>query len=172
MTPVAAVPAVPAPAPHRDLDPNPPRKAGAGTHVLGVLVGVLVGPVGAAALLLGQSRILAVQTDGWDADVDVPGIALVVVSALVLAALVLAAGWTAAAPAAGGVLTTGLGTWALVVPSSFGAVVSIGGDWRTTVEQAVVAATSGTLLVVGLGLLAAAVAASAARRAGVRRGRA
>ena len=112
------------------------------------------------------------QVDGWDADVDVAGIALVVVSVLVLGALVLAAGWTAAAPGAGGVLTTGLGVWALVVPSSFGSVVSIGGSWRTTVEQVVVAATSGTLLVVGLMLFAAGVAAAATRRSGVRLGRA
>ena len=161
----------PGPSRRTDLDPHPPTKAGGGTHVLGVLVGLVVGPVGAVALLLGQSRILAVQTDRWDADVDVFGIALVVVSALVLVALVLLAAWTAAAPVTGGVVTAGVGVWALVVPGSFSDVVNVdSGRWQTTVEQAVVAGTSGTLLAVGLLLLAAGIAAVVVRRAGVRLG--
>ncbi|MCL2091709.1 MAG: hypothetical protein FWH11_11030 [Micrococcales bacterium] len=175
----APVPATPlAPRAGLDLDPHPPTKAGWGTHVLGVLLGLAVGPVGAVGLLLGQSRLLAVQTDRWDlgsglvgSDVDIAGIALVLVSALVLGALVLAAIWTAAAPLTGGVVATAVGGWALVAPGSFGDVVGFGsGTLRTTVSQTIAAGTSGTLLTVGLLLLAAGIAAAAARRAGVRLG--
>lgn len=161
---------VPAPRADLDLDPHPPTRAGWGSRVLGALLGLVVGPVGAVALLLGQSQVLAVQADDWDADVDVSGIALVIVSALVLAGLVLLAAWTAAAPITGGVVTTAFGGWALIAPGVFSDSVSISGSWQATAEQTVVAGTSGTLLAVGLLLLAAGIAAVAARRAGVRLG--
>ncbi len=153
-----------------DLDPHPPTRPGWGARVLGCLVGLVVGPAGATALLLGQSRVLAVQTDHWDADVDVFGIALVAVSALVLAGLVLLSAWTAAAPITGGAVTAAFGGWALGAPGSFADTMSIGGTWRTTVEQTIVAGTSGTLLALGLLLLAAGIAAVVVRRAGVRLG--
>ncbi len=168
--PVPVAPPGPATRADLDLDPHPPTRRGWGAHVLGALVGLVVGPVGAIALLLGQSRVLAVQTDSWDADVDVFGIALVVVSALVLAGLVLLAAWTAAVPVTGGVVTTLLGGWALVAPGTFADAVSISGTWRTTAEQTIVAGTSGTLFALGILLLAAGIVAAAARRAGVRLG--
>ncbi|MCL2849411.1 MAG: hypothetical protein FWE61_05125, partial [Micrococcales bacterium] len=97
----------PAPAPRpvrRNLEPDPPTRPSPAAHGLAALVGLVAGPVAGAALVLGQSRVLAARTD-WDAGVDVPGIALVIMSSLVLAALVLLAVWTAAAPAAGGAAT-------------------------------------------------------------------
>jgi hypothetical protein len=182
-TGVTAAPAValgaPAPVPPSEEpafdfpDPHPPRPAGIGSHLLGVLVGLVLAPVGAVALLLGQSRILVVQTDGWNGSVETLGIALVAVGTVLLAAIALLAGWTAAAPVTGGVVLTALGATALVAPTfAHQQLVTLidSEGWHPTIEQTVVAMTSGTAFVAGALLLVAGLAAAAARRRGVRLG--
>lgn len=154
-------------------DPHPPTPAGIWSHVLGVLVGLVLAPVGALALLLGQSRILVVQADGWDGDVELLGIALVAVGAVLLACVVLLATWTAAVPVTGGVVLLLLGLPALVAPTFTARQTLLLIDpegWHATVTQTVVAGTSGTLLLAGLLLLVAGLAAAATRRRGLRLG--
>ena len=154
-------------------DPHPPAPAGIWAHVLGVLVGLVLAPVGALALLLGQSRILVVQADGWDGDVEMLGIALVAVGAVLLACVVLLATWTAAVPVTGGVVLLLLGLPALVAPTFTARQTLLLIDpegWHATVTQTVVAGTSGTLLLAGLLLLVAGLAAAATRRRGLRLG--
>jgi hypothetical protein len=141
--------------------------------VLGVLVGLVLAPVGALALLLGQSRILVVQADHWDGDVETLGIALVTVGALLLAALALLGIWTAAAPITGGGILLLLGAPALLAPgfTSRQTLVLIDPEgWHATITQTVVAGTSGTLLLAGLLLLVAGLVAAVARRRGLRLG--
>lgn len=154
-------------------DPHAPRTPHAGTHVLGVLVGLLLGPAGAGLLVLGQGRVLAVQADGWDASLELVGIVLAS-SGAVLLALVLGLGlWTAAAPATAGVVLAAAGGFALYAPGvARTAVLDVLGasQWQLTVKQATVAATSGTLLTVGLLLLTGGVVVALARRHGVRLG--
>lgn len=154
-------------------DPHPPTPAGIWVHVLGVLVGLVLAPIGALALLLGQSRILVVQADGWDGDVEMLGIALVAVGAVLLACVVLLATWTAAVPVTGGAVLLLLGLPALVAPTFTARQTLLLVDpegWHATVTQTVVAGTSGTLLLAGLLLLVAGLAAAAARRRGLRLG--
>ncbi|WP_136519067.1 hypothetical protein [Cellulomonas telluris] len=154
-------------------DPNAPRTAHAGTHVLGVLVGLLLAPVAALLALVGQSRILVAQVDGWDASLDVLGIVLVSVGAVLLALVLLLALWTPAVPVTAGVVLGLLGGLALYAPGiarqQVLAVVDADAWYRTTVESTV-AATSGTLLAVGLLVLVGGLVAAAARRRGVRLG--
>lgn len=154
-------------------DPHPPAAPGIWAHVLGVVVALVLAPVGALALLLGQSRILVVQADHWDGDVEALGIALVAVGALLLAALALLGTWTAAAPVTGGGVLLLLGAPALVAPgfTSRQTLLLIDPEgWHATITQTVVAGTSGTLLLAGLLLLVAGLAAAAARRRGLRLG--
>ncbi|MCG2797605.1 MAG: hypothetical protein L6367_03595 [Cellulomonas sp.] len=154
-------------------DPHPPAAPGIWAHVLGVLVGLVLAPVGALALLLGQSRILVVQADHWDGDVEALGIALVAVGALLLAALALLGIWTAAAPITGGGALLLIGAPALLTPGfmSRQTLVLIDPEgWHATITQTVVAGTSGTLLLAGLLLLVAGLVAAAARRRGLRLG--
>ena len=150
--------------------PNAPRSTAVGTHVLGALVGLVLAPVAAAVLLLGQSRILAVQVVGWDATVDWSGVVLVALALLALGWVALLAVWTPAAPLTGGVVLTALGALALVAPGVVHTrVLSALGTsaWRTTALEVTVTGTSGTLLVAGFLLLLAGVVAIAAHRRGL-----
>ncbi|MCL2454994.1 MAG: hypothetical protein FWD18_06795 [Micrococcales bacterium] len=157
-----------------DVDAGPsPRHPGWTAHVLGVWVGLLLGTAGAGALLLGQAGIVEAQADGWRGTVETLDIALVAGGTAALVLLGLLASWTAAAPLTAGVVTTLLGGYAFVAPGYFGDhVVALleSPAWRPTLDQMIVSASTGTLLLVGLLLLAAAWSTAAARRAGTRFG--
>lgn len=153
--------------------PNAPRTTTWGTHVLGALVGLLLAPLAAGVLLLGQSRILAEQAPGWDASLDVTGIVLVGLGLLALGWVAILAVWTPAAPITGGLVVGVIGGFALIAPgiarSQTLRVVDSDG-WRTTVTQVTVAGTSGTLIVAGFLVLIAGLVAVLAHRRGVRLG--
>ncbi len=151
------------------LAPEPPTRTGLGGHLLGVVVGLLLGPLAAVAVLVGQGRVLGVQAPAWDAGVDGLGIALVLVGALVAAAVVLLGRWTAAVPMTAGVLLTLAGVIAVVAPGPAHreAVRLLATQASgTTVARATVAATSGSLATLGLAVLAAAVVTVLSRRHG------
>lgn len=159
------------PATRTDVVPEPvaPRATGFGGHVWGVLIGVLATPVALTLALVGQGRILAVQSGAWDASLDRWGIAFVTAAVLVLAVVVYLGVRTAAAPITGGILATLLGAVFLYAP---GVARDETMRWlattnsHDTVSHATVGGTSGTILLVGLLLLTAGVATAAAKRRG------
>jgi hypothetical protein len=154
-------------------DPNAPRTITVGTHVLGVLVGLLLPAASALVTLLGVSRILAVEADGWAAKVDVLGIVLVTLGALLLLACSLLALWTPSVGLVGGTLLTLAGAFALYAPGvTHTAVLRVlsSDGWRPTLVQTVTAATSGTLVVAGVLLLASGIVSAVARRHGIHLG--
>ena len=122
---------------------------------------------------LGISRILVVEAPGWVAAVDVLGIVLVTLGALLLLAAALLSLWTPTVGLVGGAILTLAGAFALYAPglarSGVLHVLSSEG-WRPTVEQTVVVATSGTLVVAGVLLLGAGIVSAVARRHGIRLG--
>ncbi|CAN5187060.1 hypothetical protein BH11ACT1_BH11ACT1_28160 [soil metagenome] len=158
-----------------DVVPEPvaPRATGFGGHVWGVLIGVLATAVALPLALVGQGRILAVQSggssDSWDASLDRWGIALVTAAVLLLAVVVYLGVRTAAAPISGGILATVAGALFLYAP---GIARNETMRWlattnsRETVSHATVAGTSGTILLVGFLLLMAGVATAGAKRRG------
>lgn len=154
-------------------EPEAPRKTGFGSHVLGVVLGLLLAPLGAAALLGGQARILAAQVDGWDASTEVLGIVLVSAGLLLLVWVLLLGLWTATVPVTGGLVLTVLGAVYLYAPSLAREQTLAWFDrerWHATLTQVVVTGTSGTLLAAGVLLLVAGLVTAGARRRGVRFG--
>ncbi|MGY4645397.1 hypothetical protein [Cellulomonas sp. URHB0016] len=154
-------------------DPNAPRSTSLGAHVLGVVVGLVLAPIGIATTLLGQSRILAAQVDGWDGSTEVLGIVLVTAGLLLLAVVVLLGLWTPSVPLTGGAALALVGSVYLYAPAlareqTLNVLSSSG--WRLTVTQVTVAGTSGTLVVAGVLLLVAGLVTALARRFGVRLG--
>lgn len=154
-------------------DPNAPRSTSVGSHILGIIVGLVLAPVGVAVLLLGESRILQAQVGGWDASTEVLGIVLVSLGLLLLGCVLLLALWTPAVPITGGAVLTLAGMVYLYLPSvareqTLNILTSSG--WRLTVTQVTVAGTSGMVLAAGFLLLLAGIVAGAARRRGVRLG--
>ena len=154
-------------------DPNAPRSTSVGSHILGVLVGLVLAPIGVAVLLVGESRILQAQVNGWDASTEVVGIVLVSAGLLLLGCVLLLALWTPAVPITGGTILTLAGIVYLYLPSiareqTLNLLSSSG--WRVTVTQVTVAGTSGMVLAVGFLLLLAGIVAASARRRGVRLG--
>ncbi|KQR17132.1 hypothetical protein [Cellulomonas sp. Leaf334] len=183
--PVAALPPASAPTPATTAapvageddrlfpDPSAPRSTSVGSHVLGVIVGLVLAPIGVAVLLLGESRILQAQVSGWDASTEVMGIVLVSLGLLLLGCVLLLALWTPAVPITGGAVLTLAGIVYLYLPSvareqTLNLLTSSG--WRLTVTQVTVAGTSGMVLAVGFLLLLAGIVAGSARRRGVRLG--
>lgn len=149
-----------------------PRRGGVGRLLLGLLVGLVVGAAGVWLVLFGQSRILGVQAPGWDASYDPLGVVLVTVGVLVLVALIAAGLWSAAAPVTAGLLSTVIGVVYLYVPATTHAdtVSWLATDGtRGSVERTVVAATSGTVFVVGALLLATGIVCGVLRRRHVAR---
>lgn len=154
-----------------DLFPGPhaPRRTGPAGHLLGTVVGLVLVPVALAVVLVGESRILVAQTDGWDASTDVVGIVLVSVGVLLLAATVCLGVWSPTVPIAGGLVTAVVGGVFLYAPSLARDTVLAGLDgtsWRTTGGNATVAATSGTVLLAGVLVLVGGLTAWQSRRRG------
>ncbi|WP_448630354.1 hypothetical protein [Cellulomonas soli] len=137
------------------------------------MLGLLLAPIAMAVTLLGQSRILVVQVDGWTARSELAGIVLVTIGLVLLGTVLLLAVWTPALPIAGGAALTVAGGVFLFAPwfaRERTLVVLPSEHWHVTVTQVVVAGTSGTLLVAGLLLLLGGVVAVIARRHGVHLG--
>ncbi|UZN02475.1 hypothetical protein [Cellulomonas sp. S1-8] len=154
-------------------DPHAPRTPHAGTHVLGALVGLVLAPFAVGLLLLGQSRILVVQVDGWDASLELLGIVLVSSGAVLLAALLVLGLWSAAVPLTAGLLVAALGGLQLYAPgiARMTTLDVVGtSTWDRAVTQATVAGTSGTTIVAGVMLLTGGVTIALARRHGVHLG--
>jgi hypothetical protein len=154
-------------------DPNAPRTISVGTHVLGMLVGIVLPAAAALVTALGISRILVVEVNGWIAKVDALGIVLVTLGALLLLACVLLSLWTPYVGLVGGAILTAAGAFALYAPglARTGVLdVLTSEGWRPTVEETIVVATSGTVAVVGVLLLGAGIVSSVARRHGIRLG--
>jgi len=154
-------------------DPNAPRSTSVLAHVLGAIVGLVLGPAAAGTLLLGQARILEAQADGWTSTVDTMGIVLVGAGLLLLGWVVLLGIWTPAVPITAGIVLSALGGVALVAPHvardiTLQYVDSAG--WHLTITQVLVAGTSGTLLTAGFLLLLAGIVAATVRRRGIRLG--
>lgn len=156
--------------------PEPPPKPGAKRHLLGILVGLLLTPVGLILATVGAERISdAMGLGTGQAQTSAPdwlGITLVVLGTLILAAIVLLSTWSPALPITGGLV------WALTP-----AVVVLSAPWLLTdlieaLPGGVEVNPSGAsmdwsivvsfLLVVGALLVAAGVAAAQARRKGRR----
>ncbi|RMI06596.1 hypothetical protein EBM89_15870, partial [Cellulomonas triticagri] len=167
-TPVVPV-ATPTPEPAPTPAPAPLRRpgGGAGRHLLGVLVGLVVGAVGVWTVVFGQSRVLAAQAPEWGTTYDALGVVLVTVGVLVLA-LVLGLGlWTPAVPLTAGGVATAVGLALLYVPATthLDVVRWVGTEGTAyTVVRATVTATSGAVFVVGALLLVAGLVLAAARR--------
>lgn len=154
----------------RDL-PEPPPRRGAGRHVLGVLVGLLLTPVALLLTSIGTAR-LADVAGTTDMGTDTLGLTLLVGGLVLLALLVLLGAWSAAVPITGGLVWgLGLGLAYLVVPGVMEDTAEqwLGQDPPAAVEQLAQSAMSGQLVLIGTLLLAAGLAAAAARRSGRRR---
>ncbi|GEA86483.1 hypothetical protein [Cellulomonas cellasea] len=154
-----------------DLFPGPhaPRRTGPAGHLLGTVVGLVLVPSALAVALVGESRILVAQTDGWDASTDAVGIVLVSVGVLLLAATVYLGVWSPTVPIVGGLVTAVAGGVFLYAPSlARETVLAVldGTSWRTTGGTATVAATSGTVLLTGALVLVAGLTAWQSRRRG------
>jgi hypothetical protein len=149
--------------------PAPARRPGGGPvrHLLGVLVGLVVGVIGIWTVLFGQSRVLAAQAPAWDASYDALGVVLVTAGVLVLAVVLGLGLWTPAVPVTAGLVATVVGVVLLYVPATTHVDVV---RWFSTdgtaysVVRATVTATSGTVFVVGALLLVAGLVLGAARR--------
>lgn len=152
----------------------PPRRVGFGGHLLGVLIGLVLGPLAVLVAGLGESRIALAYAPPQTAWIDALGTTLVAVGALLLICVVLLGLWTAAVPITAGVLVTATGLTFLVVPErAYTEVLRI---FRTdanalTVGQLDLQGVSGVVLLLGVLLLAAGVAIAVARRTGRRHGR-
>ena len=174
--------AVPAPGPaldvtgaEKEIFPTsvPPRTVGFGGHLLGVVFGLVLAPLAVLVAGLGQSRIVLAYTPprtGW---VDGLGTTLLVIGALLLIGVVLLGLWSAAVPITGGAVVTAIGLAYIVVPeTAYNQTLRL---FRTdanalTVVQLDTQAVSGVVLLLGVLLLCAGIAVSAARSAGRRRG--
>jgi hypothetical protein len=143
------------------------RRVGAWQHVAGVVVGLLLGAVGVWVTLFGQARVLGVQAPTWGGGFDPLGVVLVTAGAALLAVVLWLGRWTPAVPLTAGTGATLVGLAFLYSPASMHSDVV---RWVATestqasVEQTVVAATSGTVLVIGVLLLVAGLAFARGRR--------
>jgi len=149
--------------------PEPVARPGGGPwrHVLGALVGLVVGTIGVWTVLFGQSRVLAAQAPGWDASYDALGVVLVTLGVLVLAVVLGLGLWSPAVPLTAGLVGSVVGVVLLYVPATTHVDVV---RWVATdgteysVVRATVTATSGTVFVVGALLLVSGLVLAAARR--------
>jgi len=143
------------------------RRRGVVRHLLGVLVGLVVGAIGVWVTLFGQSRILGAQAPGWDASYDPIGVVLVTAGVLVLAVVLALGLWTPAVPMASGLVAAVVGVVYLYVPATTHADTIrwfATDDTVVSVTRATVTATSGTVFVVGALLFVAGLVLAVARR--------
>lgn len=158
---------------HERLElPEPPPKPGVLRHVLGVLLGLLLTPVGLGLAGVGTARLLEIV--GTDDPVSDPAALVMLGSGVgLLVVVVLLAIWSPAVPITGGLLALTVGAAYLAAPGPVDEVVRSLTDGRVLtepVDQLTAAATSGQLLVAGALVLAAGIAAAVARRKGRRFG--
>ncbi|WP_426593143.1 hypothetical protein ACPPVS_15570 [Cellulomonas sp. McL0617] len=154
-------------------DPNAPSSPSVGSRILGIIVGLILAPIGVAVLLLGESQILEAQVDGWDASTSAVGIVLVTLGLLLLGCVLLLGIWTAAVPITGGAVLTAAGAFYLYTPSiarEQTLLILTSSGWHKTVTQVTVSATSGMVLAAGFLLLLAGIVIASARRRGVHLG--
>ena len=158
-------------APLADDLPEPPSRRGAGRHVVGVVLGLILTPVGLLLTGIGTARLSDVIGTA-DPFSDALGATLLLAGALVLVIVVLLGLWSAAVPITGGLVWgVGLGLAYLTVPGALDETVDVVFGDRgvpAAVDQLAEGAMSGELLVTGTLLLAAGLAIAAARRAGRR----
>lgn len=151
--------------------PEPPAKPGAGRHLLGTLLGLVLTPVALLLTGIGVAR-LADVVSAEEAATDPLGLTLLIVGVVLLAIIVLLGAWSPAVPITGGLVWgIGLGLAFLFIPGIMQDVLESMSADRVVpggVEQLADTAMSGTLLVTGTLLLAAGVAAARARRRGRR----
>ena len=150
--------------------PHGPRTTGAGGHLLGVLVGLLLTAAALVLLVLGQSRIVAGGVGGEPVTPDALGIVLVTVGAALAALTALLAVRTSAIPFTGGLLAVLVGAASLFAPTAThreAVRLLATAQNRDAVLTMVGVATTGTPFVLGLVLLAAATAGSLVRRRGI-----
>lgn len=150
--------------------PHGPPTTGAGGHVLGVLLGLVLTAVALVVLLLGQSRIAAGGPSRDPVAADVLGIVLVTVGVALAAVVALLAVRTSAIPFTGGLLGVLVGAAYLFAPgSAHRETVRLLGTQQNRDAVVTIAgvATTGTPFLVGLVLLATGTAASLVRRRGI-----
>lgn len=151
---------------------EPPSKPGFGRHVLGVVVGLVLTPFAFLLTGIGAARLADIAGTSR-MGTDTLGVVLLALGVLLLAVLVLLGAWTATVPITGGIVWgLGLGVAYLVAPRDLEATVenASGGTVPAAMDQFAQSAMSGMLLLVGVLLLAAGIAAAVARGAGRRYG--
>lgn len=151
--------------------PERPSKQGFWRHVLATLLGLLLTPF--ALLLVGIGTAGLGEIAGQeDVTGDLLSLGLLLAGVAVLAAIVLLGVWSPALPITGGLVWgIGLGVAYLVVPNRMATAaesLTSDGSIPKSIGQLADAAMSGYLLVFGVLILAAGLAAAYARRAGRR----
>ncbi|WP_372592909.1 hypothetical protein [Actinotalea sp.] len=165
-----SAPSVPAaPVADRPLLPDLPRRPGAKRHWLGILVGLLLTPLGLVLSAMGVGHMVDLPA-GDGALTDLFGLVQLGAGALVLGVVALLGRWSPAVPLTGGVLW-GLGGGGLALWDPLGVSEAVHGvtDGRfaqVAIDHILYPAQTGSLLVLGLVLLGAGIATGAARRAG------
>lgn len=157
------------PADDEDELPEPPARPGAGRHLLGVLLGLLLTPAGLLLSAVGTARLTEVAGTA-DMGTDALGAIVLGVGLALLATVVLLGAWTPALPLTGGLVWgVGLGTAYLVVPGLVeDTIARFADDTHEVVVGLGEAAMSGHLLAVGVLLTVAGLTAGLARRRGRR----
>ena len=158
-----------APVASRPAVPDLPRRPGAKRHLVAVLVGLLLTPVGLVLAAMGIGHMVDLPA-GSGALTDVFGLVQLGAGALVLLVVALAGRWSPAVPLTGG-LVWGLGGGGLALWDPQGVSEAVHGvtDGRfaqVAIDHILAPAQTGSLLVLGLVLVGSAIATGAARRAG------
>ncbi|HEY8721206.1 hypothetical protein [Pengzhenrongella sp.] len=162
---------------HRDRErsdtfpvPTGPHTTGFGGHLLGIVVGLVATLLAIFLIVLGQSRILAGGLGKDTVSPDALGIILVTLGALVAACVVLFGLWTPMAPFTGGLVAVVIGAAYLFAPvEAHRQTVNILATEqnRASVLNSISVGTTGGLFVLGIMLLAAAMAFSIVKRRGL-----
>jgi hypothetical protein len=150
--------------------PTGPPTTSFGGHLLGILVGLVLTMLAGFLLVLGEARILAQGVGRSDVSPETLGIVLVTLGVLVAGAVVLLGVWTPAAPFTGGLLTAAVGALYLFAPvqAHRETVRLISTEQNhVTVLNSITVATTGSVFLAGVLLLAAATALSLVRRRGL-----
>lgn len=151
--------------------PERPAKPGFGRHLLAIVLGLVLTPFALLLVGIGTSG-LAEIAGKEDVSADILSLTLLLAGVAVLAAVVLLGAWSPAMPIAGGLVWgVTLGVAYLVMPNRMAnsaESLTSDGSVPESIEQLADAAMSGYLLVLGILLVAAGIAAGIARRTGRR----